>query len=201
MALYHEQDLPIGSGTPEAAPPEGAVKGARRGAFWVTAAEIILLVSLILVALIRPFVLEPFYIPSESMLPGLHKGDSLLVNRFSFRMGEPERGEVVVFYGSEESGHPDEVYVKRIIALPGEQVAVYDGKTYVQGMPLDEEYVREAPFGNYGPYRVPENSYFMMGDNRNDSRDSRYWGAIPRENLIGRAVCVFWPASRVHRIR
>lgn len=200
--MLPEQDLTIQGPPPETPAPSGAeaTRPHRRGV-GVAALETALLTFLLLFFLIRPFFLEPFYIPSNSMVPTLQEGDRVLVNKLSYRMGEPERGEVVVFYGTEESGHPEEIYVKRIVGLPGEWVTLRDGKAFVQGMPLDEAYVIQEPYSDFGPYRVPEGTYFVMGDNRSDSRDSRYWGSIPEENLIGKAVVVFWPPRRVRRIR
>jgi signal peptidase I len=169
--------------------------------FWGTAAEVILLAVLVAFALVRPFVLEPFYIPSNSMSSELQAGDRVFVSKLAYRLGEPQRDEVIVFYGAESSGWPNDIYVKRIIALPGEYVSIHNGKTYVEGMAIQEPFVKYAPFNDFGTYRVPPRCYFVMGDNRNDSRDSRYWGAVPRENLIGRAVMVFWPLNRIHWIR
>ncbi|MBW3623270.1 MAG: signal peptidase I [Armatimonadetes bacterium] len=199
--MVQEHEIVISPTTAETPAPSRETKAGHRGAFGRAAVEAALLALLLLFLLIRPFILEPFYIPSNSMVPALKDGDRILASKLSFRWGEPRRGEVVVFYGAEDSGHAEEIFVKRIIGLPGEHVYISEGKVFIQGMPLDEEYLHGIPYGNYGPYRVPEGTYFMLGDNRNDSRDSRFWGSIPRENLIGRAACVFWPLKRAHQIR
>ncbi len=160
--------------------------------------------TLLCLALIRPFVLEPFYIPSDSMAPLLHAGDRVFVNKLAWLWREPRRGEVVVFYGTESSGHPDWIYVKRIIGLPGETLIIRNGRTRVQGSQGAQDISAEwgsRPYAEFGPDRVPPGDYFVMGDNRNDSLDSRYWGPVPRERLIGRAVAVFWPLSHARWTR
>lgn len=199
--MYSDQEISFNGPQTEAPSPAAVTSAPRRRAFWKTGVETALLALLLLFLLVRPFLLEPFYIPSASMVPTLREGDRVLVNKLSFRLGEPQRGEVVVFYGTEESGYPEEIYVKRIVGLPGEWILIDEGKTFVQGMPLDEAYVKKDPYSRFGPYQVPEGTYFVMGDNRGDSRDSRYWGTLPRENLIGKAVGIFWPMARIHKVR
>jgi signal peptidase I len=191
---------PSSEGSSDETLPHGPAKARDHQRFWGTAAEVILLAVLVAFALVRPFILEPFYIPSNSMYPELRAGDRIFVSKLAYRLGEPERDEVIVFYGAESSGWPDEIFVKRVIALPGEHISINYGKTYVEGFNVQEPFLKYAPYNDFGTYHVPPRSYFVMGDNRNDSRDSRYWGAVPRANLIGRAVMVFWPLNRVHFI-
>ena len=163
---------------------------------------VILLVSFALVfGFVRPFVVEPFWIPSESMVPTLLVDDRLLVNKFIYRFAEPERGDIVVFEGV-ESG--DEDLIKRVVGVPGDEVAVRRGKLYLNGEPQKEPYVVEDPCLRYlpktcafGSTTVPEGHVFVMGDNRANSRDSRFFGPLPEGNIEGKAFLRFWPPGRI----
>src|ERR671916_2292951 len=136
---------------------------------------VILAVAFVLVfGFVRPFVLEAFYIPSESMIPTLEVGDRIFVNKFVYRFSEPERGDIVVFKSTE--GRDDDL-IKRVIALPGDHVALYEGELYVNFERLDEPYVKypytQATFGNsLGALTVEEGQILVLGDNRTNSRDS-----------------------------
>lgn len=186
---------------------------------------------LLIVLLLRSFVVEPFRIPSGSMLPTLQVGDFILVNKFSYGLrlpvlrtkflplGEPQRGDVVVFKYPED---PRVDYIKRVIGVPGDKIAYHDKKLTVNGQPVDIDFVgpynrptiRGGP-GTFGVFvehlpevehrilihplaptmdfelKVDPDSYFVMGDNRDDSRDSRYWGFVPEENLVGKAFFIW----------
>jgi signal peptidase I len=158
---------------------------------------IILIVAFALVfGFVRPFVVEAFYIPSGSMIPTLEVGDRVLTNKFIYRFEDPKRGDIVVFR-SVEGG--DEDLIKRVVAVPGDEVSVRDGTLLVNGEAQEEPYVnRDAPDTNtYGPMRVPEGHVFCMGDNRANSRDSRFFGPVPYENIEGEAFVTFWPPSRL----
>jgi signal peptidase I len=158
---------------------------------------IILLVAFAFVfGVVRPFIMEAFYIPSESMVPTLEVGDRVFVNKFVYRLWEPERGDIVVFK-SVEGG--DEDLVKRIVALAGDEVTVEDGVLRVNGEVQEEPFVNQGlpDRGTYGPTRVPEGKVFAMGDNRANSRDSRFFGPVPIENIEGEAFVVFWPLSHI----
>ncbi len=158
---------------------------------------VILLVSFALVfGFVRPFVVEAFRIPSESMVPTLEIGDRLFVNKFIYRFTDPERGDIVVFK-SVEGGEED--LIKRVVAVPGDTVEVRDGVLYVNGQPQPDPYVsREFPDRSYyGPKTVPEGHVFAMGDNRANSRDSRFFGPVPYENIQGEAFLLFWPLDRI----
>ncbi len=177
-----------------------------------------LLIVFVLVVLIRSLIGEPRWIPSGSMEPTLQIGDNLIIEKISYRFSEPERGDIVVFYPPHQVLDPsllgkfsrmigffskDEAYIKRIIALPGDTVEVVPNKgVYINGILIKESY-KKAVFSGIcdstmlcGPYTVPEDSYYMMGDNRNDSTDSRYWGALPEERIVGKAFFRFWPLNR-----
>ncbi|MBF2027065.1 MAG: signal peptidase I [Oscillatoriales cyanobacterium C42_A2020_001] len=163
---------------------------------------------------IRTFVAEARYIPSKSMVPTLQVNDRLIVDKVSYHFKDPQRGDIVVFMppdeasvvctgprnpGSSPSSSKD-AYIKRIVALPGEKFEVRQGQVYINDKPLKENYLDEIPEYQYGPRVVAENSYLVLGDNRNNSCDSRYWGFVPRENIIGRAVVRFWPLDRLGEI-
>jgi signal peptidase I len=150
---------------------------------------------------IRTFIAEPRYIPSDSMLPTLHTGDRLVVEKISYRFHSPKTGDIVVFQPPEElqrRGYPkDQAFIKRVIGEPGEIVSVAGGKVYLNGKALSEDYIAEPPNSPYAPHTVPEGEFFVMGDNRNDSNDSRYWGFLPEKHIIGRATFRFWPLNRI----
>lgn len=144
---------------------------------------------------VRPVVASPVYVPSESMLPTLEVWDRILVNKLADNFSEPERGDIVVFESPEESS---ELLIKRTIGLPGESVELRGGDLYINGEFVEEPYVADtAPPTSFGPVEVPEGHYFFMGDNRGGSVDSRAYGPVSEENLIGEALLRFWPPGRV----
>ncbi len=158
---------------------------------------IILLIAFALVfGVVRPFIVEAFYIPSESMVPTLEVGDRVFVNKFVYRFSEPEHGDIVVFESVE--GESEDL-IKRIVGLPGDRVAVFDGVLFVNGERWEEPYVNKLFPDNssYGPETVPEGDVFVMGDNRSNSRDSRFFGPIPMDKIEGEAFIIFWPLSSV----
>ena len=149
----------------------------------------------ILAFLIITFVAQSFVVDGKSMEPNLHDGERLFVNKFIYRFREPQRGEVIVFT---PRGAPNKKYIKRVIGLPGDTVYIKDSVTYVNGQPLEEDYIKEEMKGTFGPYQVPEKSVFVMGDNRNNSADSRfpgYVGYVSYESISGMAFWVYWPIT------
>ena len=160
----------------------------------------IVIVALLLALLIRAFVAEPRYIPSDSMVPTLHIGDRLVVEKLSYRFHQPTTGDIIVFSPPAQlqiqGFTKDQAFIKRVIGEPGQTVAVQSGKVYLNGNPLQEDYIAEPPEYELVQQKVPENQYFVMGDNRNDSNDSSKWGFLPKRNIIGRAVFRFWPLDR-----
>lgn len=154
---------------------------------------------------IRAFFVQAYKIPSSSMEPTLLVGDHILVIKCLYgiripfigkqlvEFSEPKRGEIVVFVYPRD---PKKDFIKRVIGLPGERVEIRDKKVFINGQPLDDPWGvwerGEAPRTDFGPVRVPEGHYFVMGDNRDNSMDSRYWGFVPRDNLIGRAFIIYW---------
>ncbi len=132
-------------------------------------------------------------VESISMQPTLYAGNYVLVNKLAYQWGEPHRGDVIVFKFPPD---PEQVpYIKRVIGLPGDRIHIADGKVMINGQVLDEPYL-QVPTMQGGDWVVPEDSLFVMGDNRNNSSDSRSWGMVPMKNVIGKAVLVYWPPSR-----
>ena len=136
-------------------------------------------------------------IPSESMQDTIMKGDRVLGNRLAYIKDDPERYDIVIFKYPDD---PSKIFIKRVIGLPGEVVEIKDGKVYIDGSPtpLDDSFIPEKMVGSYGPYTVPENCYFMLGDNRNDSKDSRSWKNkfVRFDQLVGKAVVRYYPSFK-----
>ncbi|MGF1603715.1 MAG: signal peptidase I [Thermosynechococcaceae cyanobacterium] len=161
--------------------------------------------ALLLALLVRGFIAESRYIPSESMVPTLFPGDRLVVEKVSYRFHPPVDGDIVVFHpplALQAIGYdPTQAFIKRVIATPGQLVAVHDGKVYVNEQIVPEDYIAEAPAYEMPTVRVPPDMLFVMGDNRNNSNDSHIWGFVPQENLIGRANFRFWPLQHLQLFR
>lgn len=157
-------------------------------------------IALVIAITVRLFVAEPRFIPSPSMVPTLSVGDRLLVEKVSYRLHQPHRGDIVVFEPPpqlQEYGYTaSQAFIKRVIGLPGQTVQITQGRVYVDGQPLAEDYILEAPAYEMPPLEVPADSLFVMGDNRNDSNDSHVWGFLPMQNVIGRAALRFWPLDK-----
>jgi signal peptidase I len=149
------------------------------------------LLSLVIIT----FIVQAFYIPSGSMEPTLMVDDRILVAKFVYRLGAVHRGDVIVF---RYPLNPQRDFVKRVMGLPGERVRLKEGVVYVGDRALTEKgYTIKPDFGNYGPVSVPATQFFVLGDNRNNSEDSRFFGYVPRANIIGKAVFIYWPPARV----
>ncbi len=142
------------------------------------------------------FLFRTFYIPSGSMIPTLQVKDYILVNEFIYRFNEPKRGDVVVFRPPESANAGEKEFIKRIVGLPGETLSVQDGQVFINGEPLDEPYVKNLPDYFLPPVKIPEDYYYMLGDNRPSSADSHVWGGVPRKNFIGKAVLIILPPRR-----
>lgn len=175
-------------------------------------------VAAVLVALaIQAWVVKPYSIPSGSMRDTLRPGDRVLVNRFVYHLREPQRGDVVVFHYPRD---PSVVFIKRIVGAPGDVLDVRDGRLYVNGRSVHEPFVHRTggqtdptiaeptlpgstlhdPWSLSIPYTVPAGRYFVMGDNRTDSDDSRDWGTVPRSAIVGEGLLTYWPLSRLHAL-
>lgn len=168
---------------------------------WVEGVKTIVL-SAFLAFGIRSFVAEARYIPSGSMEPTLQINDRLIIDKLSYKFTSPQQGDIVVFSPTDalKKQNFKDAFIKRVIGLPGDKVQVKGARVYVNNKPLQEKYIEEAPNYDYGPVTVPDNQYLVLGDNRNNSYDSHYWGFVPRENIIGKAVVRFWPINRVGEV-
>ncbi len=140
------------------------------------------------------FVSARIRVDGVSMEPTFQLGDYVVVNRLAYRAGDIERGDVVVFPAPNS---PEIDYIKRVIALPGDRVAIYNGAVVVNGVTLQEPYILELQGGNYAERIVPDGYVFVMGDNRNNSDDSRSWGFLAVENIIGKAIFRYWPFTNM----
>ena len=156
----------------------------------------IVIIALLIVVPIRYFLFQPFFVKGQSMEPNFENGDYLIIDEISYRLGSPQRGEVVVFKYPQ---NPSQRYIKRIVGLPGETVEIEDGKVIifnqVGSQILDESDYLPASCQTPGDARVSlnEDEYFVLGDNRASSADSRSWGPLPKENIIGRVLFRAWP--------
>jgi signal peptidase I len=130
-------------------------------------------------------------VDGPSMKPTLHNGEYVIVNRLAYKWAKPRLGEVIVFRFPRD---PRKEYIKRVIGVPGDEVYITNKQVFVNGKLLDEPYIAEAP-QYYGTWRVPEDSLFVLGDNRNDSSDSHNWEFVPMRNMVGKALVVYWPPS------
>ena len=172
--------------------------------FWRKQTENLQILGLALAisVLIRLLIAEPRYIPSDSMIPTLNIGDRLVIEKVSYRFKEPTNGDIIVFEPPDilqQQGYSkDQAFIKRIIGLPGQTIDIKNGRVFIGDRPLEEDYIAELPdYFWQGPVTIPEDQYFVMGDNRNNSNDSHIWGFLPKENIIGRAVVRFWPFDRI----
>ncbi|HWB88706.1 MAG TPA: signal peptidase I [Acidimicrobiia bacterium] len=201
---------------PDRAPLEqaGTRRIKKKRSFW---AELpgLLLTALVIAVVIKTFLVQPFWIPSESMLDTIQVNDRVMVNKLAFQLGEPQRGDVVVFrdpaapdvdesvpeavirsvleaVGIRTRGQED--LIKRVIGLPGETITISDNRVHIDGVPIEEPYLDEGVvMPDEGPFSVAEDEVFVMGDNRQFSFDSRRFGPIDQESLVGRAFVIIWP--------
>ncbi|NLY75608.1 MAG: signal peptidase I [Firmicutes bacterium] len=158
--------------------------------------------AVILFLIIRTFFLESRFVPSPSMVPTIQVQDRFLLNKTAYWFKEPERYQIVIFKPPAQAGIKDD-FVKRIIGLPGEIIKIHNGVVYIDDQPLPEPYITpdRAPISEFGPFIIPDEHVFVMGDNRNNSQDSRYWGPLPLKNIKGEAWWRFWPIRRMGVIK
>ena len=159
---------------------------------------LVIIGAVILAFLIDTFVIVNAQIPSGSMENTIMTGDRVFGNRLAYRFSDPKRFDIIIFkYPDDES----QLFIKRIIGLPGETVEIHDGNIYINGSdtPLEDVDIKEPMEGSFGPYTVPEGCYFVMGDNRNNSRDSRYWENtfVSEDEILGKAVLRYWPLNKM----
>jgi len=163
-----------------------------------------LLIVIIAVLIIRAFFIGNFKIPTSSMYPTLQVGDRLLANMLVYRIRKPVRGEVVIF---KYPLNPKRDFVKRLIALPGEKVLIKDGRIYINGKMVKNPLISGRYYYSMGKYgvgkevKVPPHSYYVLGDNSFNSKDSRYWGFVPEKYLLGKALFIYWPPWRMGIIK
>ncbi|NEO56756.1 MAG: signal peptidase I [Okeania sp. SIO3B5] len=161
----------------------------------------VLAIALSLSLLVRIFIAEPRYIPSDSMIPTLEVGDRLVVEKVSYYFHPPVAGNIIVFQPPQQLQRygyaKNQAFIKRVIGLPGDTIKIENGLVYINDQPLTENYIAEPPEYTLPiSIKVPDNQYFVMGDNRNNSNDSHVWGFLPKKNIIGRAIFRFWPYPR-----
>ncbi len=199
-----------GGGVPSEQVASDAGPARKGGGYrWVLEWAIILMAVLICTVLLRTYVVQSFFIPSPSMYPTLQVGDRIMVDKLSYHLHSVHRGDIVVFKRPplEQQDFPD--LVKRVIGLPGETISAKDGHVYIDQKLLAEPWLPPGA-GSYtgalpgdpnqqfnlpGPVVIPAGEYYVMGDNRTDSEDSRFFGPIPQSLIVGRAVAVVWPLS------
>jgi signal peptidase I len=152
--------------------------------------------AVLIAAFIMIFIARAYTVNGDSMLPTLHHGERLLVDKISYRFVDPSRGEIIVFKNPSDT---DEQFVKRVIGLPGDEIAIVQGVVYINGQPVEEDYTLAPARIGFTSQIVPEGTYFVLGDNRNNSEDSRFGrvGFLPRSLIIGRAVWRYWPLNQM----
>ncbi len=158
---------------------------------------LIVLIAIVIVA----FVIQPVRVEGTSMLPRLHDGERIFVNKFVYKFEPIRRGDIVVFWYPND---PSKSFIKRVVGLPGETIAIRRGIVYINGEPLPEPYLDRSLHTreeNMAPVYIREHYYFVMGDNRDSSNDSRQWGLVPEKYIYGKAVFRYWPLSNIGRVQ
>ncbi|MDI6892428.1 MAG: signal peptidase I [Actinomycetota bacterium] len=159
---------------------------------------LLIIAAFILAWLLKTFIVQMFWIPSPSMEPTLYTGDRIFVNKFIYRFQDPRPGDTVVFISPFDSSKD---FIKRVIATKGETIEIKSGRVFIDGKELIEPYVKQGDLSNYGPVKVPSDHVFLMGDNRPNSYDSRFFGPLPRKSVIGKAFMIYWPPNRIELLR
>ncbi len=170
------------------------------GAFFLDIIETVVL-ALAIFVLVYLFLVQPHQVRGNSMYPTFHDGEYLLTDKLSYRLGEPGRGDVIVFQAPQNQEYD---YIKRIVGLPGDRVKIKNSQVYINGEPLDESYLPGDFTTSGGSFLgedkeivIPEGEYLVLGDNRSHSSDSREWGDVPVENIIGKALFRYWPLNKL----
>jgi signal peptidase I len=156
--------------------------------------------AVILAFFVITFIAQSFMVQGASMEPSLHHGERLLVDKLTYRFRPPKRGEIIVFRYPTD---PRYRYIKRVIGLPGDQIEIRRHQLYINGQPVQENYINGPTYGDFGPVIVPEDTVFVLGDNRNNSDDSRFSdvGPVPLRYVVGRAIFLYWPVSHLGVLR
>ena len=154
--------------------------------------------SMLVARNISAFLLQVARVEGQAMSPTLNDLDRLIVDKTAYRIDEPRRGDIVMLYYPLD---PQKKFVKRVIADEGDEVRIADGRVFLNGVPMDEQYVQHRSRETFGPIVVPQGYYFVMGDRRNNSSDSRHWGHVPKKYILGRVVYRWWPLGAAGRPR
>ncbi len=157
-----------------------------------------LIIAFLLAQLVMVSVAQAFQVEQYSMEPTLLPHDRVLVNKFLYKFRNPERGDIIVLRYPRDPGRN---YIKRIVGLPGDKVHILEGHLLVNDVRVEEVYVNGTPTGDFGPETVPSDSFFVLGDNRNNSEDSRAFGFLKKDLVVGQAVLIYWPPQRFHLLR
>ena len=155
-----------------------------------------IIVAFVMALIIRAFFLQVFWIPSSSMEPTLDIKDRIVVNKMLYHFRAPQRQEIIVFRQVAPEGTPKRDLIKRLMGLPGEKLQIKKGVVYINDKVVEENHDMNQDYANFGPLMIPSDSYFVLGDNRSASADSRYWGFLPKKNVIGPAFLRIWPLTR-----
>lgn len=158
--------------------------------------------AFIIAILIHRFIGQGYTVLGPSMQPTLYTNEKVIISKIHYRFGEPQRGDIAVVYYPPSASNPggSNSYVKRVIGVPGDVLAVVDGKLMRNGMQVNEPYIKENMRWDFDEITVPEDHVFVMGDNRNDSNDSRSVGAISYDNVVGKALWIYWPFSKMSSV-
>ena len=177
--------------------PTAEVPNPRNGTLrWVIEVVVIVAAAFVLALMVQQFLVKPFAIPSPSMEPTLMEGDRVLVNRLVYHFRSPHRGDVIVFHPPERPG--SDPFIKRVVAFGGDTIEVRDGYLYVNGVRQEEEYILGYPIdGEFAETKIPEGYVWAMGDNRNNSGDSRVFGPVGEDAIMGEAFAIYWPLSHL----
>lgn len=153
----------------------------------------IILTALVISFAVNNYVIANAVVPTGSMESTIEPNDRIIINRLAYVTTEPQRGDIISFWYPDNE---DENFLKRIIGLPGETIESKDGEVFINGEILDESYIKEKSYDDFGPYEVPEGCYFVMGDNRNNSHDSRYWEHkfVSKDKIVGKAMIKYYPS-------
>ena len=179
---------------------EGEIKTPKRSKtgkkrpFIIEALEVIV-IAVVMAFVLKAFVVEMYWVPSESMVPTIVVKDHVMVTKFNYWLRDPERGEIIVFESPVEK---NKNLIKRLIGVPGDTIEFKDNVLYINGQQIEEDYLSDEVYtADYGPTTVPDDMYFMCGDNRQSSWDSRSWGFVSKEQLIGKGVAIYWPLKHL----
>jgi signal peptidase I len=183
-------------------PPSPEGSGPRSGVFTALSWVRDLAFSVLLAVILIVFIYQPVKVEGTSMMPALTDQERIFINKFTYRFGTGniERGDMVVFWFKLDR---TKSYIKRVVGLPGDTVEIAQGMVYVNGQPLNEQYV-PAEYRDHqslAPVTVQPDNYFVLGDHRSSSNDSRAWGLVPRKDIYGKAVFVYWPPDKIGRVR